>query len=77
MFDHRKQISYRDLCIQFLFDFALKCLLGSFTGLNFSARNFPPVFELSVTTLSGEDTISILNDCCYYMNYLYHLHASM
>ena len=77
VFDHCKQSSYCDFGIQLLFDLTLKGLLRSFSGLNFSARNLPAIFEFAVTTLCGKDTISILNNCSYYINYVPHSYHSM
>ena len=63
--DHGQQIANRDLCIKFFFNFPFQGLLRSFTRLNLSTRELPAIFEFTVTTLSSEDSISILYDCGY------------
>lgn len=56
--DGVNEVSYGDFGVKFLADFAHEGLLRAFPGLHFPAREFPPVFELSVPPLGRKYFIS-------------------
>ena len=57
-----KQFPDGDLSGEFLPDLALQGLLGSLSRLDFPAREFPPVLEVTVTPLRGENAVAAAND---------------
>ena len=56
--DGVNEVSDGDFGVEFLADFAHERLLRAFPGLHFPAREFPPVFELSVPPLGRKYFIS-------------------
>ena len=59
-FNRINQFSYTDICIQFFFDFSDKCLSRCFFILNLTARKFPSILELPISSLRGNFSILFL-----------------
>ena len=55
-----------DASFQFFPDFTLQGFFWRFPGFHLSTREFPTIFEITISSLSGEDTaFVIVYDCCY------------
>ena len=71
IFHRTEKLIHVNLRRQFLMDLSLQCLFWCFPNLHLSARELPPVFEITISTLCGEYQIVLANNRC---NYFYLLH---
>ena len=70
-FDGLEELSDFDCRIQLLPDFPFQCLLRGLSWFNLAARELPPVFELPVSALGGENPVAPpYYGCCHF--YLLH-----
>lgn len=70
--DGTQERIYSYPCVQLFKYFPLQGMLPVLSRLYLSARKFPYVLELTVSSLSGKDTATFPYYCC---NYLYMSHG--
>lgn len=55
-----------DASFEFFLDLTNKGILWGFAWFHLTTREFPAIFEITISSLGGEDTaFVIVYDCCY------------
>ena len=74
IFHCRNKLLNGNLRFQLLPNLALQCLFGSLARLNLSTGEFPEVFEIAISSLSGKySPLIVVYDCCNYLDLFQHI----